>query len=526
MKRIILPLLWIAALLGSGRVLGNADVDRAVQALGGSDALAAVRSVQIRGTVKHWEPDQSLVPGGEKRFAGESAFTLTRDFGSGAARIDWQRQLAYPAARAYRFSEVMVGDAGQVYGIDSTTRTSQSRAADPPGHAMSGVRLRAAMRELERSSPLLALDMQRQAAQTRALPSVRVGGRSLPAVRYAAAGRDFIVLFDPESGLPARVRSLDYDFVRGDLDFDLVLSDWRPVGAIQVAHRQVYELAGEVVADAVVAAVAIDPPPVAGQFDLPADRRPATLAGAPGMPAYQWVLRRQYIGVFLDSDLLSWDAGASRGLALQEIAPGVLLVQGGSHNSMVVELADSLVVFDAPVNDAQAQWTLDTLRQKFPHKRVRHLVLTHHHMDHIAGARSFIAAGATLVVGAGAGDHYRRMALAPHRRNPLLPGAVGEPRIIEVGERLLISDGAREVVVLGADNPHASAMLIGYVPDARLGFVTDLWSPGRDPLGSRLGAGQAALVAAVARHGIDPERFAGGHGSVAPYAPLAQLAGN
>jgi hypothetical protein len=30
----------------------------------------------------------------------------------------------------------------------------------------------------------------------------------------------------------------------------------------------------------------------------------------------------------------------------------------------------------------------------------------------------------------------------------------------------------------------------------------------------------------VARYGIDPERFAGGHGSVAPYAPLAQLAGN
>ena len=103
MKRIIVPLLCIAALLGSGSVLGNADVDRAVQALGGRDALAAVRSVQIRGTVKHWEPDQSVVPGGEKRFAGESGFTLTRDFTSGAVRIDWQRRSAirrYPLARA------------------------------------------------------------------------------------------------------------------------------------------------------------------------------------------------------------------------------------------------------------------------------------------------------------------------------------------------------------------------------------------------------------------------------------------
>ena len=321
------------------------------------------------------------------------------------------------------------------------------------------------------------------------------------------------------------MRSLDYDQVRGDLDFDLVLSDWRPVGGIKVAHRQVYELAGEVVAETTIDSVTINPPPLAGEFDLPAAPRPPALAGQ-GVPAYQWVLRRQYIGVFLDSDMLAWDAGAARGLALQEIAPGVLLVQGGSHNSLVVELADSLVVFDAPVNDAQAQWTLAALRQKFPHQRVRHLVLTHHHMDHIAGARSFIAAGATLVVGAGAADHYRRMAAAPHRRNPLLPDAVGEPRIIEVSDRLSISDGRREVLVLGADNPHAAAMLIGYVPDARLGFVTDLWSPGRDPLGSRLNAGQTAVLAAVARHGIDPERFAGGHGSVAPYAPLAQLAGH
>ena len=158
MKRITLILLGIATLLGSGRVFGDADVDRAVRALGGSDALAAVRSVQIRGTVKHWEPEQSRVPGGEKRFAGESAFTLTRDFASGAARIDWQRQLAYPGAREYRFSEVMTSEGGQVYGIDSSTRTSQSRAADPPGHAMSGLRLQAALRELARSSPLLALD--------------------------------------------------------------------------------------------------------------------------------------------------------------------------------------------------------------------------------------------------------------------------------------------------------------------------------------------------------------------------------
>jgi hypothetical protein len=35
----------------------------------------------------------------------------------------------------------------------------------------------------------------------------------------------------------------------------------------------------------------------------------------------------------------------------------------------------------------------------------------------------------------------------------------------------------------------------------------------------------AALVAAVKKHGITPEKFAGGHGAVADYAPLAALEG-
>ena len=67
-------------------------------------------------------------------------------------------------------------------------------------------------------------------------------------------------------------------------------------------------------------------------------------------------------------------------------------------------------------------------------------------------------------------------------------------------------------------------MLIGYLPGVRLGWVADLWSPGRDKLGDKPTPGQAALVVAVKRLSSTPERFAGGHGTVADYAPLAALA--
>ena len=74
------------------------------------------------------------------------------------------------------------------------------------------------------------------------------------------------------------------------------------------------------------------------------------------------------------------------------------------------------------------------------------------------------------------------------------------------------------------DNPHAKGMLMGCVPDAKLGFVTDIWTPG-PPLPDKPNPGLMSVVNTVKRAGLQPERFAGGHGCVADYAPLAKLAG-
>jgi hypothetical protein len=76
-----------------------------------------------------------------------------------------------------------------------------------------------------------------------------------------------------------------------------------------------------------------------------------------------------------------------------------------------------------------------------------------------------------------------------------------------------------------APNPHAEGLMIGYVPDLKLGFATDIWSPGAGALPERLNPALAALVAGVKKAGITPLKFAGGHGGTADYAPLAALEG-
>jgi glyoxylase-like metal-dependent hydrolase (beta-lactamase superfamily II) len=390
---------------------------------------------------------------------------------------------------------------------------------------MSPFRAAAAARELARSSPLLALEMQRNRAQVARIADVKIGKVTYPAVRYAAGGYGFIALFDPMTGLPARIRTRDFDSIQGDASFDLVLSDWRAVGGIQVAHHQVYELDGIVVVDATYESVELNPAIEAARFEIPEAYR-ADALGANAPVPYQWVIRRQYAGTFFDADRVSYDSKSSKGLELVELAPGVQIVQGGTHNSLIVELADHLVVFDAPISDAQSQWTIHAAQARFPGKPIRHLVLTHHHIDHSAGLRSYAAAGASLIVGAGTSAHYRELLTAPSTRNPDLPAAqLAATPISEVADRLLLGDGERELGVYRVDNPHAQGMLIGYIADAKLGFVTDLWSPGRDPLPEQSNPLLAAVVEAVNQYQLAPERFAGGHGNSAPYEPLAKLVG-
>ena len=502
----------------------DAPVQRAVTALGGASALGNLKTLEASGTARHWDPDSSHVALGEPRLAGESAFTLQRDLTRQAARTDWQRKLSYLGPREFRYSEIVADGAGYVSGVDTNSRTKQSLDANPPAHTMSPVRLATTTRDLLRASPTLLLDMQRNPSQVTAAADTPVQGRALPTVRYRPGGRDYLVMFDPSTGLPARIRTLDYDPLRGDSTYDLVLSDWRDVADVKYPFRQVYELNGTTVIDTRFDKVQANASIPADRFAIPAEFRRTTAFPPEPLP-YQWVLKRQYIGILLDTDTLYFDPATSQGLRLQEIAPGVLLTQGATHNSMVVEMADHLIVFDAPVNDGYSKWVLAELKKRYPSKPVRTLVLTHHHMDHTWGTRAYLAQGATLVTNTGNGALFRGMAEAAHSRSPDLPTtAKFEPKITEVSERLTLTDGKRNVHVLAFANPHSAAALMGYVEDARVGFITDVWSPGRDPVGAQLNAGQMAVVNGMRKAGITPERLAGGHGSIAPYSELESKA--
>jgi glyoxylase-like metal-dependent hydrolase (beta-lactamase superfamily II) len=167
--------------------------------------------------------------------------------------------------------------------------------------------------------------------------------------------------------------------------------------------------------------------------------------------------------------------------------------------------------------------TMEAARARYPGKPVRYLVMTHPHIDHTSGAREYAAAGAQVYVGHGNGAYFEQMFNAPHQvRKDQLALTPRKVKVTEVADKQTLTDGERKVELYRIATTHANGMLICYVPHAKIGWVVDIWSPVRDPIGPT--QGQRELYQAVVKAGIAPERFAGGHGGVGAYKELADKA--
>ena len=249
--------------------------------------------------------------------------------------------------------------------------------------------------------------------------------------------------------------------------YDLVLSDWKSVpGGSKRAHTLSFQLNGTEVQRLTIKEISINQPIAPDTFPA---AEPYQLASAVEVPAnadYQWVIRRLFLGSLIDNDLL-YSAG---GLKLVELAPNVQHVVGGSHNSMIVAMNDSLVVFDAPINEGQSRWVIDAAKAKYPGKPIKYLVMTHHHMDHSSGTRTYVAEGATLVVPGQARPFFEKMIAAPHTiRSDALTQHPRSATIVDVKDVMSIKDGTLQINLYNIPNPHVDGMIIGHLVEPNLG---------------------------------------------------------
>jgi len=380
---------------------------------------------------------------------------------------------------------------------------------------MSGIRLAAHLRKRERASPRMLMRALAAPESITALGDQTVGGRSLPAVSIKTRAGTFTVLFDRTTHLPAVVRTRDDDNVYGDSNYDLVLSDWKDVGGMKRAHALSFQLNGIEVQRLTLKQVTIDAPIPASTLAVSDDVKAKAKTAATDVP-YQWVLRRMFLGRFLDSDKVYYPENG--GFKLVELAPNVQHVVGGTANNLIVAMKDGIVIFDAPVDQGQSRWVIDAAKAKYPGKPIKQLVLTHHHMDHTGGTRAYVAEGAEIVIPGQARPFVEKMIQAEHKLSPDALARQPKPaKIVDVKDTMSLKDDTAEIKLVNIPNPHADGMVIGHVVGPNLVWVTDLISP-RGPI-----ARSPATVAvgdALRKAGITGSTIVGGHGTTAKQADI------
>jgi glyoxylase-like metal-dependent hydrolase (beta-lactamase superfamily II) len=479
-------------------------VKQAVAAQGGAAAISAPKTTIIKGEAKHWEPGQSYSPTGEPKFLGDSTYTQTVDNATRSARIDWDRDMKYPAVERLKFSEITTPSYGVV--IDD-------KGAQQP---MSGIRLAAHLRERERASPRLLVRALENPDSITALGDQTVGGRSMPAVAIKTRAGNFTVLFDRTTNLPGIVRTRDVDNVYGDSNYDLVLSDWKDVGGgVKRAHTLSFQLNGIEVQRLSLKQITTDTPIPANTFAVNDDVKAKAKTAAADAP-YQWVLRRMFLGRLMDSDKVYYPENG--GFKLTELAPNVQHVVGGSANNLIVAMKDGIVIVDAPVDNGQSKWVIDAAKAKYPGKPIKQLVLTHHHMDHSGGTRAYVAEGAEIVIPGQARPFVEKMIQAEHKLAPDALAQQPKPaKIVDVKDTTSLKDETVEIKLINIPNPHADGMVIAHVVGPNLVWVTDLISP-RGPIART--AGTAAVGEALRKANITDATIVGGHGTTAKQADI------
>src|SRR5258706_6546292 len=209
-----------------------------------------------------------------------------------------------------------------------------ARAVGPavrPLHTMSGVRLTAELRELERNN--VVSEMHANPGRVSDYPAQSVDGMHSPAAASRGNYGIFIVLCAPATGLPAVVRTRDFDVIEGDSNYDQTLSDWREAGrGVKVPFHQVITINGLKIFDTTLTDVSVNSALPADAFAIPAELRGKAAAPAPVENVrWQWVLRRMGNGFYLDTDAYYTADGGS--LKIQDIAPNNSFVNSGAHNT-------------------------------------------------------------------------------------------------------------------------------------------------------------------------------------------------
>ena len=507
----------------------NPHVEAVITALGGLPAVsaAAVEHTVATGWRRHpgWGTDPA-----RPELVSDFASTTDVDVQRPRYRLAHQAT-TYLVPTELDYLEIGDGGRGHLTGIDFMFDPR------PVDLDIPSWRVAARLRHLDLTSPLrLARKLLAPDAQITATPGEPDQGRDTTVLTLREFGRPPLALHtDTVTGRLLAVEVVEEHSPLGDSLVRVTFDDHRPVGDLTLPFQVGITINGLAVHSETRSEITVR---TAAKDDTFALAEGPTTDASLAQAAYalystEWIMNYVYSGVRFYFDLQI----APLTPAAVDLAPGVKLVLGPSHNTMVVELPDRLLVVESPLYDDYSRAALAQVKAAFPGKPLRELVGTHFHYDHIGGIREFAADGdLTVHVGSPTVSFFERILRGAHTVDPdrLATAHPATPAtVLGIEDRLILPTargGSVEIHRIVSD--HAEDMLIVYVSDGKLVFNSDLWNPTpRLPrAGDQRGRLATQLYDAIGRLGLDVTTIVGGHSGpggtyAAPIDYLRQAAG-
>ncbi len=201
---------------------------------------------------------------------------------------------------------------------------------------------------------------------------------------------------------------------------------------------------------------------------------------------------------------------ANAATRIEPVAEGVwaVVLEDLDSRVLAVELPDGLAVLEAPVGSAPGERIVDALRDRFPGRPIRLLLMGHYHPHYTGGLRAFVAEGATIVTTKGNEAYVREMVARPFTFAPDRLARSPKPvRLETVSTARTFGSGRIEAIDIGPVSQHADEYLVFHLPGAKLLFEGDLgWFAAE---GGELRAGRraAGLLATIDERHLDVTRL-------------------
>jgi len=216
-----------------------------------------------------------------------------------------------------------------------------------------------------------------------------------------------------------------------------------------------------------------------------------------------------------------------------KVADGVWYLAGTPDpNSQLIEFKDFLVIVESSVTEGRALANIAEAHRLVPGKPIKYHVNSHHHGDHSAGLRAFVAEGSTIITHEMNKKFYEDVVLkAPHTLEP--DALTKTPKkatfiYLKDKDKYVITDGTRSMEIYHVENGHAENLLMSYLPKEKLLMITDIFNDfgmprPNDPPAGLVSPYYAALDARLKELKLDVERLAPSHGrAVVPFSQFAE----